>query len=69
MRDFLAQDVVGRQPDRVEIARLFQPRIDRRDRVGGVGAEEAQDVPRGIPGDHRIEIPYWGSARITTVVN
>jgi len=55
MRDLLAQDIVGGQPDRVEIARLFQSRVECRDRIGGIGAEEPQDVPRGIPGDDRIE--------------
>jgi hypothetical protein len=36
LRDPLAQNVVGRQSDGVEIPRLFQPRIDRRHRIGGV---------------------------------
>jgi hypothetical protein len=55
MRDLLAQDVVGGQPDGVEIARFFQPLIDRGDRIGGIGPEEPQDVALGIPGDHRIK--------------
>ena len=44
MRDLLAQDVVRRQPDGVEEPGFFQPLIDRRDRVGGIGPEEPQDV-------------------------
>ena len=37
------------------VACFFQPRIDRRDRVGGIGAEKAHDVRFGIAGDHRVE--------------
>ena len=55
VRDLLAQDAVGGQPDGVEIARLFQSLIECGDRIGGIGPEEPHDVPRGIPGDHRIE--------------
>ena len=40
MRDPLSQDFVGRQPDSVEVACLFQSLIDRGDRVGGIGSEE-----------------------------
>jgi len=56
MRDLLAQDVVGGQPDGVEILRLFQPRIDRGDRVGSVGPEEASPkVAASIPGDDGVQ--------------
>ena len=55
MRDLLAQDVARRQPDGVEITCLFQSFVERRDRIGGIGPEEPQDVPRGIVGDDRIE--------------
>ena len=37
----LAQDVIGAQPDGVEVARLLKPFIECRDRIGGVSAEEA----------------------------
>jgi hypothetical protein len=62
MRDLLSQDVAGGQSDGIEIASLFKARIDRRDRLGGVGAEEPQDVVRGIPADDGGEgIPPSGS--------
>jgi hypothetical protein len=41
MRDLLAQDVVGGQPDRMEIACFFQSPIECRDRIGGIRAIEA----------------------------
>ncbi len=40
MRDLVAQNIVGGQSDGVEVTRFFQPRIDRGDRIGGVGLEE-----------------------------
>ena len=56
LRDLLAQHAVGGQPYGVEIARLFQPRIDRRDRVGGIRPEEAASkVAASVAGDDRIE--------------
>jgi hypothetical protein len=50
MRDLVLEHRVGGQPDGVEILRLFQPFVDRGDRIGCVGPEEPQDVPRGTPG-------------------
>ena len=56
MRDLLAQDVVGGQSDGVEIARFFQPRIERGDRIGSVRPKEAAPkVAASIAGDHRIK--------------
>ena len=56
MRDRLAQDGVGGQSDGVEIARFFQPRIERGDRIGSVRPKEAAPkVAASIPGDHRIK--------------
>jgi hypothetical protein len=56
MRDLLAQDVVGRQPDGVEVACLFQPLIERGDRIGGIRPEEAAPkVACSIAGDDRIK--------------
>ena len=55
MRNLLLKHCIGGQPDGVEIARLFQPRVDRRDRIGGVGTQEAHEVALGISGDDRIE--------------
>ena len=55
MRDLLAQDGVGRQPDGVEEPGFFQPLIDRRDRVGGIGPEEpAAKVAASVPGDDGV---------------
>lgn len=56
VRDLLAQDAVGGQPDGVDIARLFQSFVDRWDRRGGVGPEEAAlKVAASIAGDDRIK--------------
>jgi hypothetical protein len=56
MRDLLAQDVVGGQPDGVEIARLFQSPIECRDRIGGIRAKEAAPkVAVSIACDDRVE--------------
>lgn len=55
MRDFLAQDIVGRRPDGIEMACFFQPRLDRRDRIGSIRPEEAQDARRCIPRKHWIK--------------
>ena len=56
MCDLLTQDVVGRQSDGVEITRFLQPLIDRGDRIGGIGPEEASSkVAASIPGDDRIK--------------
>ena len=41
MRDLLAQNGIGGQPDGVEVPRPFQPLIDRGDCVGGIGPKEA----------------------------
>jgi hypothetical protein len=54
MRNLLAEDVVGRQSDGIDIVSLLQPRIDRRAGTGGVSAEEPEDVAFGIAGDHRV---------------
>ncbi len=69
MRDLVLEHRVGGKPDGVEILRLVQPRIDCRDRIGGVSPEEPQDVPRGIPGDHRIEdvAPAIGAMDVSIV--
>jgi len=56
MRNLLAQDGVRRQPDGVGEPGFFQPLIDRRDRVGGIGPEEpAAKATLSIPGDDGVE--------------
>lgn len=54
-RDFLTQTVVGGQSDGVKIACLFEPCIERRDRIYGIGPEEPLDVTPGIPSKHRVQ--------------
>jgi hypothetical protein len=56
MRDLLAQDGVGGQTDGVEEPGFFQPHIDRGDRVGSVGPEEASTkVAASISGNDGIK--------------
>ena len=56
MRDLFAQDVVGRQPNGVEVACLFQTFVDRGDRIGCVRPEEpAPKVAARIARNDRIE--------------
>jgi hypothetical protein len=56
MGDLLAQDVVGAQPDGVEVACLLKPLIECRDRIGGVSAKEAAPkVAASVAGDDRVE--------------
>ena len=56
MRDLLAQYSVGGQTDGVEITGLFQPLIDRRDRIGGVRPKEAASkVALRVAGDDGVE--------------
>jgi len=56
VRDLLAQDVVGRQPDGVKVACVFQAFVDRGDRIGGIRPEEAgPTVAASISGDDGVE--------------
>ena len=41
MRDILAMEDVGGQPEGVEIALLLQPSVQCRDSIGGIRTEEA----------------------------
>ena len=56
MCNLLPQHGIGRQPNGVEIASLFEPCVDRRAGIGGVGAEEAATkLAASGAGDHRVE--------------
>ena len=55
MRDLLAQDGIGGQPNGMEVAHIFKPFAYPGNYKGGVGAEEPHEIAPGIPGDHRVQ--------------
>ena len=67
MGDAAFENGVLLHPDGVEIARLFQSFIERRDRIGGIGPKEtAPKVAASVAGDDGVEdvLPTIGAVDV-----
>ncbi len=69
MRDLLAQDGIGGQPNGMEVAHIFEPFAYPGNCKGGVGAQEPHEIAPGIPGDHRVQniLPAIGAVDVAVV--
>ena len=68
MRDLLAQDGIGGQPNGMEGAHIFEPFVYPGNCKGDVGAQEPHEIALGVPGDHRVQniLPAIGAVDVAT---